>query len=385
MVILFLFTQGCGCSPLTTSRAKLLCSIPILAYTLVFGCRYYVGVDYPAYLDIYENWNTNESFHSNQDHSLLSRLEPAFLVLIFLTRIFNSPVVFFSLIAFIQIFFIYKAYQHTPLVLSYAFIAFVCTGMAMIHFQNGLRQYIAIPIFMYAFKYIINRNPLRYFFWITIAVLFHKSAAILYFIYFICAYRSTPYFKSAIIQCSLLTLSLVLAFFDITSSITDKMDALLIMTNYEIYSNSEALVGNSKNVSIIMLLQFCIYILFASLRKQVTEYYKNDKYFPYIYDLFFISTCLSFVFFRSLIIVRILRYFTSFEFIIIGYYLNYLVQTHRKSYRQFALYIVVCVFLFASYSATLISSKKNTTAYVSYFQTDLHSMKERFRYIHNEN
>lgn len=383
MVIMFLFTESCGPLPIKSTRAKLLCIVPILAYTLIFGCRYYVGVDYPAYLDMYDSWDLNNSIMENWSSSTFSRIEPAFILLIAFTRIFDSPVVFFSLIALIQIFFIYKAYQYNPLVLACAFVAFICTGMAMIHFQNGLRQYIAIPIFMYAFQYIINRKPLQYFLWITLAVLFHKSAAVLYFVYFLYAYRSTPYFKNALTQCILLTISITLAFVDFTSAITDKMDALLILTDYEAYVDSTALVSDSKRVSYIMLLQYLLYLFLASYRQQVADYYKDDTYFPYIYDLFFIATCFSFIFFRSLLIVRICRYFTTFEFIVIGYYLNYLIQTHRKSYRNYAFYLVVCAFLFVSYSATILFSKKNTTAYVSFFQEDLHAEKDAYRELYN--
>ncbi len=383
MVIMFLFTESCGPLPIKSTRAKLLCIVPILAYTLIFGCRYYVGVDYPAYLDMYDSWDLNNSIMENWSSSTFSRIEPAFILLIAFTRIFDSPVVFFSLIALIQIFFIYKAYQYNPLVLACAFVAFICTGMAMIHFQNGLRQYIAIPIFMYAFQYIINRKPLQYFLWITLAVLFHKSAAVLYFVYFLYAYRSTPYFKNTLTQCILLTISITLAFVDFTSAITDKMDALLILTDYEAYVDSTALVSDSKRVSYIMLLQYLLYLFLASYRQQVADYYKDDKYFPYIYDLFFIATCFSFIFFRSLLIVRICRYFTTFEFIVIGYYLNYLIQTHRKSYRNYAFYLVVCAFLFVSYSATILFSKKNTTAYVSFFQEDLHAEKDAYRELYN--
>ena len=246
----------------------------------------------------------------------------------------------------------------------------------MQHFQNGLRQYIAIPIFIYAFQFAIERKALKYFIWITIAVLFHKSAAILYLVYFIYAIFPQPVLKNRFILYSLLTVSFIFSLFDFTSFITDRMDALLLLTNYDIYSDSDYLLSNEKKVNILMFLQYIIYMFFISHYQSVSEYFKEDKRFNYMFDLFFISTCLYFIFFRSLIIARILRYFTVFEIFIIGYYIKYAIDNSSMSYRNYAFRIILCLYLFAFYSAIIIKSNTSTVSYVSYFQSDLHSQKE---------
>ena len=170
--------------------------------------------------------------------------------------------------------------------------------------------------------------------------------------------------------------SFLFAFFDLTSVITSKMDALLTLTHYDVYLDSDYLLSNNKKVNIVMFFQYILYCFFILFRNDVALFYEKDKQFEYIYDIFFISACLFFVLFRSLIMVRILRYFISFEFIIIGYYFNYLVQSRYKSYRHLIFYSYIFFFLMSSYYFFIKYSEISTGAYVSYFQTDLYNQKE---------
>ena len=140
--------------------------------------RYNVGTDYNSYIRLY-NILKNYDFYqyiviwtkdfTAQELSwyLLNRV--AFLV-------FNNEISIFFLSSFIMMIFIFKGidYYVKDISIGYAFFVFF-----MIHYNmsfNAIRTFLAASIIFYSYKFIIEKNFVKYILFIILASTFHKSA-----------------------------------------------------------------------------------------------------------------------------------------------------------------------------------------------------------------
>lgn len=377
--LMYLFTRN---ATRTSKHHWVMCAFPILIYTMVFGSRYYVGVDYPNYAEMFAEWNPLNSFKDNSTTGIHERLETGFLLLIAICSKLNmGQVGFFSAISFIQILFIFLAFKdNNKEVLPLSIVAFFMTGMAMGHFQNGLRQYIAIPIFIFSLHFICERRLIPYLISIAIACLFHKSAAILFPIYFLYAYKTNHcYFEKQKTQIIILLCCFIITILDITASITSKMDSILLLSGYDAYLDSPFLMSENNNrITGTILIDTALAFVMILARPKVKDFY-SSPFFLIVFDLFFIGTCFHIIVFRSLIIDRIFRYFYSLSFIVIGYYLYYFRTFSKKDATTFIYSILIVCMLSVYYVATIVNSKKSTIDYVNYYQYEKWQDKEKER------
>lgn len=169
-VVLFFSSLLALFSEITKNR--FLWILSLLTVSLFSGLRYFVGIDYESYTFI---------FASIAD----SKTEPAFRLINLIVLFLGLNVQFVFLIsASITFGLFYKGIKKNSdnLFLS-VFLLFFCGFF--IESLNIIRQYIAIAIFFYGIKYIINRNFLKYAFCILLASCFHYSAVLLILAYFI--------------------------------------------------------------------------------------------------------------------------------------------------------------------------------------------------------
>lgn len=163
-------------------RSDLFLKIAFFLIFLFIGLRFDYGNDYMAYVD---------SFYKINEYSSIDYLNGEYqweVGWILLCRIFG-PLGFFIMIAFLAAFncivyfrFIkkYVPYQYWWLgVFLYVFSPYI-----MLLHLTIMRQSIAIAIFVYSLDFLCKRNAVGYFVCIAIAVLFHSSALILFFVYF---------------------------------------------------------------------------------------------------------------------------------------------------------------------------------------------------------
>ena len=105
--------------------------IAIAIYALVFGFRYGVGVDFISYKEIYECILAGRPSYYE--------FEPGFMFFIYLLTDMGFPSeIFFMLIAFFQIFFVFKGIDNKDI---YPYLAFTfMAGCVWLTYSNGLRQ-----------------------------------------------------------------------------------------------------------------------------------------------------------------------------------------------------------------------------------------------------
>lgn len=149
-----------------------------IAFLIVFlfcSCRYYVGNDYGNYV---------YAFTKYRDWGNYSVFEPGFDFLYFLFG--SNPVGYlwvFAIAAFITYFFVFKALIREHSVTWGVYFLFTLGFLTCANDQ--IRQGIAIAIFIYATRFIQSGEFKKYLCCIAGAFLFHYSALVLIFAYFI--------------------------------------------------------------------------------------------------------------------------------------------------------------------------------------------------------
>ncbi len=353
----------------TGFKSILLYSIPIVLYTLVFGIRYGVGTDFFNYMNAYIDWDI--TYASEHEWEL------CFIWINSFCSYFHFPYpIFFSILAFLQIIFIYLTFKDRKDVLAYSMIMLILLGIGLWNFQNGLRQAIAFVIFLFSIKFIIKKKLSHFIVFIILAVNFHRSAIILFPLYFLYN-KQQIYFKKEILQYILLFISFIISISGIAQTFLSEFEAIISFLGYEKYIDSDFLNTFASGWTPYTYALFLVYIVFAYNYTNVRNFYQSDRLFEILYDLFFIGICLNFIFLGNMMFGRILSYFTNLSFIIFGYYFNYFRQTYKRSYPNFLSYSYIIIYLCVFYCyVVLYHSYDYCIQYATCFQTHLHGIQE---------
>ncbi len=310
---------------------------------LVFlsGLRGSVDGDYESYLDIFNKL-------SNHYRDYANIVEPGFVVLNLITFKLNLGFNFLIFIMAVltilpKIYFFYKRSLNFPLTL----IIFFSTSYFIFDFTQ-IRQALAIGLFIYSLRFIIEKKIVSYFLVIIVASLFHVSALILLPGYFLFNKEiSNKILYSIVLVCSFVSLlQLKINLFDIlfekTLLIDNFSEKLNIYQQSEIYSFisiKQILFGllfihikksnyaNQKYLNILVNL-YVFGILFATILNQISEVAFRIKWY------FFWTECLLVVSFISHIAKN--RFTTKFilnSVFIIYYFIIFVILLENLSNR----------------------------------------------------
>lgn len=347
--------------------------VPILLFIFIFGLRYNVGIDWENYQQIYEDELAGMTF---QEMLLSTRYEIGFLFIVFLCHSFNLSIyVFFSLLAAIQIIFIYYAFRDEKNnVISYIYITLILTGIATQGFCNVIRQNIAFCFFLYAIKFIANKKFVPYFLFCLLACCFHKISVILFPIYLLHRCKQSA-FHNTLIQYALLILCLILSLSNTLPINFTKFNNIYAILGFDHYSEFELKTYKYGITTIVYFITNLTVILYSNKLK---EFYNSTK-FNIIYDLYFIGICCSLLFVGNMVLQRTALFFTNMLFIMYGYVLSFCVL-NKKSY--FKLYAAIIFALVTSFTSMIYHCQETTDAYVFSFQEELHQLKDMQREAH---
>lgn len=171
-----IFAMGAEKSRESKKKFYFFWGISFILLFLFSGVRYKVGYDYeytylPGYYHIVNGYE--------------SRFEIIFVWLNKLVyHIFNNVDWLFIISSFITLYLVYKTIRKYSDNVTLSILMLFVTRFYLYSFTQ-VRQYIAIAIFIYAIKYIVNKDLKRYLLCILIAIGFHKTAIIYLPIYFI--------------------------------------------------------------------------------------------------------------------------------------------------------------------------------------------------------
>lgn len=93
----------------------------------------------------------------------------------------------FAVFAFVTLLFFFKAFTRQSVNFSQTFFLFMTLGL---YFQtfNTVRYYLALSVALFSMKYVLEKDYLKFVFWIFLAGLFHKSVLLVLPVYWIATF-----------------------------------------------------------------------------------------------------------------------------------------------------------------------------------------------------
>lgn len=163
-------------------NSRFLLGILILLLSCVIGFRYYVGKDFGNYVNAYQVISKQGSiaqarawYTIEESYYYLSFISKALMGSFQFIFIFYG---FFTTLCFV----LGIWYFRQQINVDWAMMYYVTT--LFFGSFNTIRQYMAVAIIFFAFRYVIEKKWIRYFIAVGIAVLFHTSAIVGVIIYF---------------------------------------------------------------------------------------------------------------------------------------------------------------------------------------------------------
>ena len=291
----------------------------ILVLTLIAAFRWRVGTDYKTYEILF---NEYKRYKITSLKFLIE--EPGIkFISILVGKIKDDPVIMLSICSIITIPLMLNTIEKNANSLFVASLLFIFTGVWHGTF-NGVRQYLACSILFYSHKYILSRDFYKYLFMVFLASLFHVSAWIMLFIYFVPQgkLKFNDYFI-------IILISLILYIF-----------SPRIYNLVDIYFNKfrgDFVVDKVNIVRIAVQFAPLFFYLFFTDRSKLTQ-----KDYLYI-NILFINAVLYLATSRSIYLSRILIYFSCY--LCLG--IDSILKIRSKKYKIiFTTLILVLFFIF---------------------------------------
>lgn len=319
------------------NNKKVYSIIMMILFTLIAGLRHYtIGNDTIPYLNGFNN-----ILISGYNAFSTSRFEKGYILLnLIIGKFTNNFTVMLIICSLIINIFICNFIRSNSKSMCISFLLFFFCRFFFSE-MNIVRQYIALGIFLYSFKYIENRKMLKYLICNFIAITFHYSAIFLipiYYIYNMKLDRKKIFFLSTI------ALIVNYLFYGILVKVT------ILLGKYQNYVNE--FYNSNKAGSIIAFIMYSvIFIFLLEILKKNKEVTKRDNFF---YNCSFILVLVSFLSIRLSILSRVTEYLSILMIVQIPNFIKYI----RSAKKRLILYIIV-IFCFMIYCSVITYFRPN--------------------------
>lgn len=200
----------------------------LLIFGLMAGMRWNVGVDHM----IYRGWYQFAEQHGYSPRSIEVGFQT---VMELMARVGVHYSVFFGLIAFCQVYFVYKAFKNERYLLPFLALVLVL-GSSYLTWMNLMRQMIVAGVFLYSIQFIYDRKWLQFFGVMLAASLVHKTAFLLLPLYFL---PVKDYFHSRVVVLVSIPITIVVGMNDtFLNSISTAFIFLADLLGYQGYSEN---------------------------------------------------------------------------------------------------------------------------------------------------
>lgn len=257
------------------------------------GFRFFQGADYPPYLLLFKDnailtpWNeVSEQY-----------VEPSYIVICkiigMLGLTFPFVLIFYAVSSITlksKTFFKFSPYP--MLSLMYYFIP-----LYFIEDAGQIRQGLSIAITLFAFRYIVSRNLLKFLICVYVAYLFHKTAII-----FVPAYWIANY-KWSTLQCGLLVLAGLFLWplkpHEFLGALSSSFSSDRVSDSFSGYSD---LGEQGFGVTDIVKLVLCIVILYGDSKALNNSIKEKDRTYQMVRNLSFMYVFFFFAFKSNMIL-----------------------------------------------------------------------------------
>lgn len=279
----------------------------ILWLILHDGFRWGVGTDWKAYHDFFINSLEPNAKKFEIGYNLINELVRVF------TANYSAFLILHALIVYILISYSIVKYAVNPL---FSIFFFYCL---MLGYLGMNRQYISFAICIFSYQFIFKRKLIPFLLCIAIAFLFHSSAILFVFAYFLNKKFPTKYI-----------VALLLLFFSISiSGIINKLPLNLFFLLSDsigekaiFYKENQFLDTNIIFTVLALLKRFIWIILGMVFYKQIKN---RDSYFDFFFNIYLVGTLIYILFNNTLLQIVVARgvlYYNIGEVFLIPYILT---------------------------------------------------------------
>lgn len=333
----------------------------ILSFSLMMGLRYDVGTDYFSYQEGYIY-----NFDVGKGEVLFNWTRELF------NKFGFHYWVYFSFLAFLNISFFLLAFRKDGFIIP-LILFFLFANGDWLFWMNGIRQAIAMCIWIFALTFIEKRKFWWYLVLCLIAIGFHSSAIILVPLYPILR-SGKDYFPTISIQLILFSSVFIIQYF--FGSLLDQLEPLIQfyqselsggIYNYSMERFEEEASSSVDGSGIAYLFRIGLSIIVILYSKSLKDFY-NSKWFNIVYFLFFIGLLIENIFpTGSIVLTRPFRYFFIFKGIMFSYFVYYLLNIKQK-FSEIVGSALIIVFLIIFYLNIVMANSNSHLWYQLYFQ-----------------
>jgi len=313
-------------------------SMLVFVYSLfVFqaGLRWQTGTDWEPYLTHFEE--TNSIFDVYYSLTGFERGYGFFVLVV--KSIWNSYTAFLIAHALIYYVLVFSAFKKLSPYLFISLLVFYATNLGVL---GANRQLIALGICLYALRYVVDKNAIKFFLLIALAFTFHTTA-VLFVVY---------YFLNRDIKQAWIFVILILSFiigktsipFLVFSFVGNNIGGMGASKALYYIENSQDELLN-KSLSVLGLFKRFLFIgLFIYNYKYLTE---KLSYYKLIFNGYFVGIIIYFLFSSSILVLvnRGGLYFATMEVLLLASQFILIKNKHYKVNLLILLFIVT-VFLF---------------------------------------
>lgn len=194
----------------------------VAAMIFVSGFREDVGMDYGEYRSIFYGIMFNGI-------NLTDRAEVGFQLLCqFCAEFGGTPQMMFLIMSILTLTLYYKAYEWMSTKLTVVLFGFLCIGQLYLGSMNGMRQSLAIAVFMYALRYVYSRQLWKYIVAILIGATVHVSVLLFLPMYWLLRFRVK------LVWGVLLGISMIFVIrYFVVSVLTSKYGVMLLLSTFQ--------------------------------------------------------------------------------------------------------------------------------------------------------
>ena len=233
--------------------------------------RFDVGWDYVNYYNIIE---MNIDYYDSQ----FMRLELFNRYLILLSQYLGFTQLFFIITSFIIIFSFYSTFKKYSSEVIISTLLFISLPIFFFSSFSIIRQYTAIGIIFYSFRFIQARQSFRFIIFLVIASCFHKSAIVAFPLYFLYLWKPKFYFFP------------IIYIFGFFSSDLLYWSVAKLVPQYLKFLEKSIGVGGDKVLLLFQVIGFMLLFFTHRLQKRNVE---NNFYFLSFFIGLFIWSSLS--------------------------------------------------------------------------------------------
>lgn len=304
--------------------SKIIMGIMIIILIVVGGTQINIG-DTPVYMNIFKSLVINPS---NVDFDY----DGGFIYfMLFLTHISSNPQVLIIVCAIIINLINVKMFFKYESLIELQIFLYIASGYYIVT-MNGLRQCIVAAIFLWATKYIVNGNLIKYLIVVFLVSFLHQSALVMILVYFIA--RCKPWSKMIYV---LIIISLIgVMLFD---KLVPMLFTFLQNSNYSHYESYISVAGGGSNKIRIFIAAVPVILSYIKRNELNRKWPQSDVFvnISLLNMIFYIFSTFNWIFARFNI------YFQLYIFILLPYLIKECFNKKERRILYFA--CIVCYFI----------------------------------------